>query len=77
MTKNDVTKATVLIEEENELKKIERFRGLEIVPEECDDVYERVQRSVVLTPRTQFLVKEAVKQRISEIKVELENLGVK
>ena len=29
MTRNDIAKATVLIEEENNLKKVERFRGIE------------------------------------------------
>ncbi len=77
MTRSDVAKATALIEEENNLKKIEEFRGVEIVPEECDDVYESAERAVTLTPHAQFLVTSAIKQRISEIKAELENLGVK
>ncbi len=77
MTRNDVARATVLIEEEEQLKQIEEFRGIGIVPEECDDVYERVEHTVTLTSDTQFLVKEAIKQRLNEIKAELESLGVK
>ncbi len=77
MTRNDVARATALIEEEEQLEQIEKYNGFRIVQDDGYDVYDRVESAVALTSHTQYLVTEAIKQRINEIKAELESLGVK